>query len=129
MIGKRRDIIDVTTINYGEIIRGFFVRLSAVTIFAAMLLAGASPAAGALESSTTAESHLMVNCQAKSNLSETADRFISRCRKGSIRREFPAQYLSRTLGEIKGDSGADGKKAWKLLNDGRFLKDGNNRRR
>lgn len=109
--------------------RRAFVRLSAAVVFAAILLAGVNPAAGALEGPVAAEYHLMASCQAKSNLSEIADDFIGRCRKGSIRREFPVQYLPRTLGEINGDSSANGKKAWKLLNDGRFLKDGNNRKR
>ncbi|GAB4564355.1 MAG: hypothetical protein Tsb0020_14470 [Haliangiales bacterium] len=62
------------------------------------------------------------DCNARNNLGEVADKFISRCRKGSIRREFPSQYLSKTLKVIKGDSSADGKKAWKLLNDNRFKK-------
>lgn len=109
--------------------RRAFVRLSAAVIFAAILLAGVNPAAGALEGPVAAGYHLMANCQANSNLSEIADGFISRCRKASIRREFPAQYLDRTLGEIKGDSSADGKRAWKLLNDGRFSKDDNRGRR
>lgn len=99
-----------------------FARLSAAMIFAVMLLAGINPAAGALERSAAAEYQLVASCRANDNLSEVANDFISRCRQGSIRREFPAQYLSRTLGDIKADSGASGKKAWKLLNDNRFLK-------
>lgn len=109
--------------------RRVFVRLSAAVIFAALLLAGVNPVAGALERPLAAEYHLMAGCQANSNLSEIADSFISRCRKASIRRKFPTQYLDRTLGEIKSDSSDDGKSAWKLLNDGRFAKDSNNRRR
>lgn len=69
--------------------RRVFVRLSAAVIFAAMLLAGVNPAAGALEGPVAAEYHLMASCQANSNLSEIADGFIGRCRKASIRREFP----------------------------------------
>lgn len=116
-------------ITMGGIMRRVFIRLSAAVMFAAMLLAGVNPAARALEKPTVAESHLMANCQANANLSEIADNFISRCRQGSIRREFPAEHLSRTLSSIKGDSSASGKKAWKLLNDKRFLKDNNSNRR
>ena len=100
-----------------------FVRLSAAVIFAAILLASFNPAAGALERAAVAEYQLMANCRANDNLSDSANNFIGRCRQGSIRREFPAEHLSRTLGEIKGDSSASGKKAWKLLNDNRFLKE------
>lgn len=62
------------------------------------------------------------SCRANDNLGEIADHFISRCRRASIRREFPGQYLYSTLGAIKNDSSAAGKTAWKLLNDNRFTK-------
>lgn len=61
-------------------------------------------------------------CRYDDNLDESADSFISRCRKGSIRREFPSDYYGKTLREIKRDKSANGKKAYKLLNDGRFKK-------
>ncbi|MGW0186570.1 hypothetical protein ACWDV7_12540 [Streptomyces sp. NPDC003362] len=65
------------------------------------------------------------SCRAGDNLDEVAAKFISRCKKGSIRREFPSDRLSRTLGQIydgklRGDR--DDVKAWKLLNDRRFDK-------
>ena len=63
-----------------------------------------------------------VNCKTDDNLGDIADSFISRCRKASIRRKFPGQYLYSTLGSIKRDKTDDGKTAWKLLNDGRFKK-------
>jgi Domain of unknown function (DUF4157) len=64
------------------------------------------------------------NCIANDNLGETADSFISRCRKASIRSEFPGELLSETLGNIKKGKTARHKKAWKLLNDNRFKKPG-----
>jgi Domain of unknown function (DUF4157) len=64
------------------------------------------------------------NCIANDNLDETADSFISRCRKASIRSEFPGELLSETLGNIKKGKTARHKKAWKLLNDNRFKKPG-----
>lgn len=62
------------------------------------------------------------SCQARDNLQEVADSFIIRCRKASIRREFPGQLYSNTLGEILRGRSADERKAWKLLNDRRFVK-------
>jgi hypothetical protein len=62
------------------------------------------------------------NCEANDNLTEIANSFISRCRKASIRREFPGELLNETLGAIKKGKSAQHKKAWKLLNDNRFKK-------
>ncbi|MFJ4825654.1 hypothetical protein ACIP5L_20520 [Streptomyces bacillaris] len=62
------------------------------------------------------------DCTARNNLDEIAAKFISRCRKASIRREFPGTHLSRNLGEIQAGKSANDKKAWKLLNDKRFAK-------
>lgn len=61
-------------------------------------------------------------CKAGENLSEICQDFISRCRKGSIRGEFPEQFLEVTISTVKNGSSAEHKKAWKLLNDGRFDK-------
>ena len=62
------------------------------------------------------------SCRYNDNLSATADSFISRCRQGRIRREFPTEFNNVTLRAIKADKTDDGKKAYKLLNDGRFKK-------
>jgi hypothetical protein len=62
------------------------------------------------------------DCVANNNLSETAQSYIGRCRKGSINSEFPGEMYSKTLGGIKSGSSAIHKKAWKLLNDKRFAK-------
>jgi hypothetical protein len=62
------------------------------------------------------------SCEANDNLSLFAESFISVCRKASIRREFPSEFLSSYLEDIKKNKSASGKKAWKLLNDGRFKK-------
>ncbi|MDF5712212.1 MAG: hypothetical protein PUP90_32185 [Nostoc sp. S4] len=58
------------------------------------------------------------SCEANDNLSLFADTFISACRKASIRREFPSEYLNSYLEDIKNDKSAPGKRAWKFLNDG-----------
>lgn len=55
----------------------------------------------------------------------TADQIISKKRKGSIRREFPGEYLGKTLKEINRDAKkgkARARKAKKLLEDRRFKK-------
>lgn len=62
------------------------------------------------------------SCEANDNLSLFADTFISVCRKASIRREFPSEFLNTSLEDIKKNKSATGKKAWKLLNDSRFKK-------
>ncbi|NOS89953.1 MAG: hypothetical protein HOP34_15700 [Methylococcaceae bacterium] len=62
------------------------------------------------------------SCVANENLGEIADNFISRCCKGDMRREFPGELLAETLGSIKKGKTAKHKKAWKLLNEGRFKK-------
>ncbi|HEX2087223.1 MAG TPA: hypothetical protein VHF89_16190 [Solirubrobacteraceae bacterium] len=72
--------------------------------------------------SAIASAEALASCVANENLGERADPFISRCRKASIRREFPSELLQETLGAIKRGSSAAHKKAWKLLNDNRFKK-------
>lgn len=62
------------------------------------------------------------DCVANNNLSENAQTYIGRCRKGTINSEFPGGMYSLTLNAIKSGSTADHKKAWKLLNDNRFAK-------
>ncbi|MGG1663111.1 hypothetical protein [Brevibacillus sp. NRS-1366] len=57
--------------------------------------------------------------------SETASDYIAKNRKGSILREFPSEYLDKTLDEIEADAkkgNATARKAKKLLNDRRFSK-------
>ncbi|KAI8868451.1 hypothetical protein GQ42DRAFT_164127 [Ramicandelaber brevisporus] len=70
----------------------------------------------------SAGSVLADSCSANDNLSEVANSFISHCRKGSIRSEFPGELYDKTLGEIKKGASATYKKGWKLLNDKRFKK-------
>ncbi|CAM4102220.1 hypothetical protein [Lederbergia lenta] len=56
---------------------------------------------------------------------ETADQIISKKKKASIRKEFPSEYLNKTLNEIEKDAKAGkarAKKAKKLLTDKRFNK-------
>ncbi|MFL2061941.1 hypothetical protein ACEN4K_10420 [Marinilactibacillus psychrotolerans] len=52
----------------------------------------------------------------------TADQIISKKRKGSIRREFPSEYLGKTLKQIDKEAKQGNAKAKKLLQDGRFKK-------
>jgi hypothetical protein len=80
---------------------------------------GIIPTAGTLDVMALAYAG---NCVAKDNLRDKAQSFISRCRKGSINREFPREMLDKTLGEIKKGRSSTHKKAWKLLNDARFAK-------
>lgn len=55
----------------------------------------------------------------------TADQIISKKRRGSIRREFPTEYLGKKLRDIKKEAKAGkarARKAKKLLENGRFKK-------
>lgn len=58
----------------------------------------------------------------------TAQEIISKFRKGSVMREFPEEFLGKTLKEIEeiskqgGELGRKAKTALKLLKDGRFRK-------
>lgn len=55
----------------------------------------------------------------------TANDIISNRRKAGVRREFPGEYLDKTLKQIKKEADAGksrAKKAKKLLQDGRFKK-------
>ncbi|GAX40287.1 hypothetical protein NIES4075_12510 [Tolypothrix sp. NIES-4075] len=64
------------------------------------------------------------NCFYYDNLDLTANEFISKCCKGSIRQRFPGQFLTTTLEFIDTARAIDrdAKTAYKLLNDGRFRK-------
>ena len=55
----------------------------------------------------------------------TADKFISKYRKSSVRREFPSELLDLTVNEIRKQAQRGiktAKTAWKLLTDSRFEK-------
>ncbi len=80
------------------------------------------------------------SCNPRDNMGETAESFIGRCCKGSIRQVFPAEYLSKTMNEIQqsckvgsrrdcddGDeptleSARRARTAWKLLDRGEYRK-------
>lgn len=64
------------------------------------------------------------NCNYQDNLKEIANTFISKCCKASIRQEFPGEYYYETLSniEILQLVNQRAKKAYKLLNNGRFRK-------
>jgi hypothetical protein len=98
-----------------------WIRRSLAVAAAFALATSLSPSTTAAASSSE-YNRQSVSCQANENLWEMADFFISRCRKSSVRREFPSQLLYESLRQIKNGSTASHRKAWKLLNDGRFLK-------
>lgn len=82
----------------------------------------ANQSAGSTAYVTILTTDIFDNCKAKDNLSDIANSFISRCRKASIRVEFPSELLGETLGNINKGKQANYKRAWKLLNDKRFEK-------
>lgn len=61
-------------------------------------------------------------CDAGASLEETCRNFIAKCRKGSIHSEFPAEFYDVQIKVVKNGKTDAHKKAWKLLNDGRFKK-------
>lgn len=91
-----------------------------VTMTAFFLAFGTYTGTQASADSSITASQTVASCLAKDNLSSTADAFISRCKRASIRRKFPSQYYPVTLAVIKRDKTSPGKTAWKLLNDHRF---------
>lgn len=89
----------------------------------AMATTTAGQGVGGPQRTTTAAVVIAADvCAANDNLGEIANNFISRCRKGSIRQEFPGQHYGDTLGYIKDCGERSCKTAWKLLNDNRFRK-------
>lgn len=59
------------------------------------------------------------------SISMTADEIIFKFRKARIRREFPSEFLYKTIEEIinaASRGNANARKALKLLRDGRFKK-------
>lgn len=89
----------------------------------AMATATTGQSAGEPRHSTTTAVVIAADaCVANENLGEIATNFISRCRMGSIRQEFPGQHYGDTLEYIKGCGERSCKTAWKLLNDNRFKK-------
>lgn len=103
-----------------------FVAPAALAFTALFTIAPTASAVPAADPATVASEFTAPrDCVAGNNHDEVAAKFISRCKKGSIRREFPTDRLSRSLGEIyagKQGGDRDDVKAWKLLNDKRFDK-------
>lgn len=96
----------------------------AISMIALLPLAGAAPAVAATTQPEVAaiSASAAKDCVAKNNPEDIAKSFIERCRKGSIHREYPGTHYSKRVGDIQKGSSKDDKKAWKLLNDKRFLK-------
>ena len=68
---------------------------------------------------------LVPTCKTGDNLEIFCVVFISKCRKGKLKAEWPEQFNNYRVREIKDCSqygSAECKKAWKLLNDRRFSK-------
>ena len=103
--------------NYNKLIRRLLPALLGISLFVLPACDSSSSLGEGGVITQTAR-----RCNYEDNLDESADSFISRCRKGGIRREFPGEYYGKTLREIKRDKSASGKKAYKLLNDDRFKK-------
>ncbi|MEU8137685.1 hypothetical protein [Streptodolium elevatio] len=90
-------------------------------------LAGAPAVAGAAAPGLPAASAAAPDlargvCDARDNLGEIANNFISRCRKAGIRQRFPGQHYGDTLGYLKQCRTDSCNTAWKLLQDGRWKK-------
>ncbi|MFP7271463.1 hypothetical protein [Bacillus safensis] len=86
---------------------------------AAVLATGAVIVGGMIFSSNSWEAQVVKHHKM------TADQFISKNRKGSIRKEFPSEYLNKTIEQINKDAKKgkkNAKKAKKLLTDNRFKK-------
>ena len=75
-----------------------------------------------VQSNSVVEVQMADGCDVSQNLDETCRSFIGRCRRGGINSEFPGQFYDVTIRVVKDGSSADHKKAWKLLNDNRFVK-------
>ncbi len=83
----------------------------------AALCTSPPPIAGAASAAAT--------CDTQSSLDDLARTFIGRCCKGSVNREFPAQWLDKALREIKAAADRadrDARKAWKLLSRPEYRK-------
>ncbi|MDQ1293241.1 MAG: hypothetical protein QG608_1122 [Actinomycetota bacterium] len=98
--------------------------VATVALLGTLMFWGVAPAQASILATETGTETVVASdsCAANDNLDMIATVFIGRCRKGSIRQEFPGEYLDIKLGVIKKESSATGKKAWKLLNDNRFKK-------
>ncbi|WP_436771587.1 hypothetical protein [Yinghuangia sp. YIM S09857] len=90
-------------------------------------LAGASAVAGAAAPGVPAASASAPDlargaCDARDNLGEVANNFISRCRKAGIRQRFPGEHYGDKLGYLMKCRTESCNRAWKLLQDGRWKK-------
>ena len=90
--------------------------------------------------STVVSANPTQSCNPRDNMNETADSFIGRCCKGSIRSVFPGEYLNKTMNEIQQnckvgsrrdcedgdeptlDSAQKARTAWKLLTRSEYRK-------
>lgn len=100
----------------------FVYAILAALLGIGIALMGAQSASAAATSSSIVVSLIPPGCGVTENLDSTANDYIEKCRKASVRNEFPSEYFERTLAQIKVDRTTKGRKAWKLLTDSRFAK-------
>lgn len=64
------------------------------------------------------------SCNPNDNLTLTADQFLAKCVRGSVRREFPSQLLNVTVDYLQNNRNLspDHSKAWKFISQTRFRK-------
>ena len=64
------------------------------------------------------------NCKIDDNLGETAQKFVGRCCKGSVKSVFPGNMWGNTVGDIKRNKSksSDYKTAWKLISRSEYRK-------
>jgi len=75
------------------------------------------------EESAAISTACAAGCNTNDNLTETALSFIGRCCQARVHGQFPGQWYSKTVAEVRKASESGDKSAqtaWKLLNDGRF---------
>ena len=98
-------------------------RLAALVIACTFLLLPLTACEGGKTNKPASQEEVQrTSCKFEDNFNETADSFISRCRKAGIRGEFPTEYYPVTLGEIDRDRSRRGRKARKLLTRRRWIK-------
>lgn len=64
------------------------------------------------------------SCGVNDNLTLTADQFLAKCVRGSVRSEFPTPLLNVTVQTIRDNRSLNGdySKAWKFISQTRFRK-------
>ncbi|MCZ8355629.1 MAG: hypothetical protein O9340_12895, partial [Cyclobacteriaceae bacterium] len=104
---------------------GWLIGLSEPTVAGEIVMTGVTISVFAVEVYNVIEQMNSVHHNQVVINKMTAEEWIGKYCKGSIRSEFPEEFLDWTLDQIKAEAqkgNARAKKAWKLLNDKRFRK-------